>query len=174
MKLEKAKKFYTELFGWKLEKTPGTEYWMITTQEGTYCGMMKRFNPNQRITDYFGVFLSWVFRQSGEVGVVRFSYPRWPFPRWGTSPYSWIQRSMSLASWRTILKLINKASMIILGIHFARGELWASNPQLRYMRQVALPPLLLIDVVVDIHSLLPYITRSSSRISWLPAYNRAV
>jgi predicted enzyme related to lactoylglutathione lyase len=28
---------------------------MITTQEGTYGGMMKRFNPNQKITDYFGV-----------------------------------------------------------------------------------------------------------------------
>ena len=28
---------------------------MIATQEGTYGGMMKRFNPNQKITDYFGV-----------------------------------------------------------------------------------------------------------------------
>ncbi|MCJ7444070.1 MAG: hypothetical protein MUO26_06005 [Methanotrichaceae archaeon] len=28
---------------------------MITTQEGTSGGMMKRFNPNQKITDYFGV-----------------------------------------------------------------------------------------------------------------------
>ena len=52
---ERAKKFYTELFGWKVEKAPGTEYWMITTQEGTNGGMMKRFNTNQRITDYFGV-----------------------------------------------------------------------------------------------------------------------
>ena len=52
---ERAKKFYTDLFGWKVEKAPGTEYWMITTQEGTYGGMMKRFNQNQKITDYFGV-----------------------------------------------------------------------------------------------------------------------
>jgi predicted enzyme related to lactoylglutathione lyase len=52
---ERARKFYTELFGWKVEKAPGTEYYMITTQEGTYGGMMKRFNPNQKITDYFGV-----------------------------------------------------------------------------------------------------------------------
>jgi uncharacterized protein len=28
---------------------------MIATEEGTYGGMMKRFNPNQKITDYFGV-----------------------------------------------------------------------------------------------------------------------
>ena len=52
---ERARKFYNELFGWKVEKAPGTEYYMITTQEGTYGGMMKRFNPNQKITDYFGV-----------------------------------------------------------------------------------------------------------------------
>jgi len=38
-----------------VEKAPGTGYWMIATQEGTYGGMMKRFNPNQKITDYFGV-----------------------------------------------------------------------------------------------------------------------
>jgi predicted enzyme related to lactoylglutathione lyase len=52
---ERAKKFYTELFGWKVEKAQGTEYYMITTQEGTHGGMMKRFNTNQKITDYFGV-----------------------------------------------------------------------------------------------------------------------
>ena len=52
---ERAKKFYTELFGWKIEKVPGTEYHMITTQDGTNGGMMKRFNINQKITDYFGV-----------------------------------------------------------------------------------------------------------------------
>ncbi len=52
---ERAKKFYTELFDWKIEKAPGTEYYMITTQEGTNGGMMKRFNINQKITDYFGV-----------------------------------------------------------------------------------------------------------------------
>jgi predicted enzyme related to lactoylglutathione lyase len=52
---ERARKFYTELFGWKVEKVAGTEYWMITTQEGTNGGMMKRINTNQKITDYFGV-----------------------------------------------------------------------------------------------------------------------
>jgi predicted enzyme related to lactoylglutathione lyase len=32
--LERARKFYTELFGWKMEKMPGTdqkEYWMFST-----------------------------------------------------------------------------------------------------------------------------------------------
>jgi predicted enzyme related to lactoylglutathione lyase len=54
--VERAKKFYTELFGWKIEKfAPGTEYWMIQTQEGTGGGMMKRQQPDQKIVDYFGV-----------------------------------------------------------------------------------------------------------------------
>jgi predicted enzyme related to lactoylglutathione lyase len=68
---DRAGKFYTELFGWKVERVPGTVcpgnsmsreqyvpgtvYWNITTQEGTYGGLMKRFNPNQKITSYFGV-----------------------------------------------------------------------------------------------------------------------
>jgi predicted enzyme related to lactoylglutathione lyase len=53
---ERAKKFYTELFGWKVEQfSPGMEYWMINSQEGTGGGMMKRQHPDQKITDYFGV-----------------------------------------------------------------------------------------------------------------------
>jgi len=51
----RAVKFYTGLFDWNVKKAPGTEYYMITTQERTYGGMMKRFNSNQKITDYFGV-----------------------------------------------------------------------------------------------------------------------
>jgi predicted enzyme related to lactoylglutathione lyase len=54
-KAERAKRFYTELFGWKAEKAPGTEYYMITAQVGPHGGMMKRFNTNQKVTDYFGV-----------------------------------------------------------------------------------------------------------------------
>jgi len=52
---ERARKFYSELFGWNLEKGPGTEYWNITTQEGASGGLTRRFNPNQRIINYFGV-----------------------------------------------------------------------------------------------------------------------
>jgi uncharacterized protein len=52
---ERARKFYTGLFGWKVEKAHGMDYWTIAPQEGTYGGMMKRFNPDQKITDYFGV-----------------------------------------------------------------------------------------------------------------------
>ena len=53
---ERAKKFYTELFGWKIERfSSEMEYWMIAPQEGTGGGMMKRQHPDQKIMDYLGV-----------------------------------------------------------------------------------------------------------------------
>jgi uncharacterized protein len=30
---ERARKFYTELFGWKVEKAHGMEYWTIATRK---------------------------------------------------------------------------------------------------------------------------------------------
>ena len=59
--LERAKKFYTELFGWKIEKLPGPmEYYSISTttekgEEGVGGGMAKRDNPYDRITNYVDV-----------------------------------------------------------------------------------------------------------------------
>ena len=59
--LERAKKFYTELFGWKIEKYPGPmEYWMITTtdEEGKKAlegGMIQRQDPQHPITNYIDV-----------------------------------------------------------------------------------------------------------------------
>ena len=64
--IERSKKFYNELFGWKIDKWPGSEhaaddYWMITTtddkgNEALRGGMMKRQMPQQQgITNYFDV-----------------------------------------------------------------------------------------------------------------------
>lgn len=59
--LERAKKFYAELFGWKIERYPGPmEYWMITTtnekgEKAVDGGMMQRQNPQQPITNYIGI-----------------------------------------------------------------------------------------------------------------------
>ena len=52
-------KFYTDLFGWKIEKTPGpAEYWLIETApegKGVMGGMMKRQVPQQGPLMYFQV-----------------------------------------------------------------------------------------------------------------------
>jgi predicted enzyme related to lactoylglutathione lyase len=62
--VERAQKFYRELFGWQIEKFTGPtpmEYWSITTgaakgQEAMLGGgMMKRQAPQQLITIYIEV-----------------------------------------------------------------------------------------------------------------------
>ncbi len=59
--IDRAKKFYKELFGWKIERMPGEiEYYGISTvdengKEGIFGGMGKRGDPSQRITNYIGV-----------------------------------------------------------------------------------------------------------------------
>jgi len=56
--VERSKKFYSDLFGWNIEKVPadklpeGVEYWMVTTTDdkGNKAlggGMMKRQNSQQ-------------------------------------------------------------------------------------------------------------------------------
>jgi len=40
----RAKKFYEELFDWKLEDMPGMDYTVINVGEGTGGGMMKTFH----------------------------------------------------------------------------------------------------------------------------------
>jgi predicted enzyme related to lactoylglutathione lyase len=52
--LQRAKDFYSKLFGWKIESWQGMDYMMIDTY-GLGGGMMKRMHPDQQITDYFGV-----------------------------------------------------------------------------------------------------------------------
>ena len=74
--IERAKKFYNNLFGWKIEKWSGTEdnssqltsvatgqtieYWMMTTTDdkgnkALSGGMMKRQMPEHQVTNYIGV-----------------------------------------------------------------------------------------------------------------------
>lgn len=62
--VERAQKFYSKLFGWKIEKFTGPtpmEYWEVTTgaekgEMGTLGGgMMKRQAPQQQITVYIDV-----------------------------------------------------------------------------------------------------------------------
>jgi predicted enzyme related to lactoylglutathione lyase len=57
--VERAKKFYSALFGWKIEKFPGvTDYWHIDTGGGDDTpdgGLMARKHPDQPITNYANV-----------------------------------------------------------------------------------------------------------------------
>jgi predicted enzyme related to lactoylglutathione lyase len=61
--VEKLRKFYNKLFGWKIEKTLGpVEYWSIETvpvdekgepiRRGVNGGMMKRQNPQHKPVNY--------------------------------------------------------------------------------------------------------------------------
>ncbi len=58
--IERAKKFYSSLFGWEYQSFPGMEYNLITTTNldgtpGVGGGMGKRMEPSQRMMNYFGV-----------------------------------------------------------------------------------------------------------------------
>lgn len=80
--IERSRKFYNDLFGWKIEKWPGIEgendggdsgqqltsaatgqpmeYWIVTTTDdkGNKAlggGIMKRQMPEHRVTNYIGV-----------------------------------------------------------------------------------------------------------------------
>jgi predicted enzyme related to lactoylglutathione lyase len=59
--IERAKKFYNGLFGWKMEKMPGPmDYWTFSTtndknrdqQQNVSGGVMERQMPQQSITNY--------------------------------------------------------------------------------------------------------------------------
>ncbi len=55
--IERAKSFYSTLFGWEIKKIPGMDYWMITTcgEKTVDGGLMKRQTPQQTITNYVDV-----------------------------------------------------------------------------------------------------------------------
>jgi predicted enzyme related to lactoylglutathione lyase len=64
--VEKLRKFYADLFGWKIEKSPGPiPYWMIETvpvdekgmplRPGVNGGMYKKDNPELRPVNYISV-----------------------------------------------------------------------------------------------------------------------
>src|SRR2546430_178626 len=56
---EALTKFYTTLFGWKVEKAPlpGWDYWVCRTGDGPGIdgAIMKRVDPGQSVTNYLNV-----------------------------------------------------------------------------------------------------------------------
>ena len=97
--IERTRKFYSDLFGWKIEKWSGTasgeltsaaagqsmEYWMVTTTDdkGNKAlggGMMKRQMPEHHITNYIGVksvdeYMSRVKNLGGKVVAPKHAVP---------------------------------------------------------------------------------------------------
>ena len=96
--VERAKRFYNDLFRWKIEKWPGTdgggnnspsnmEYWMISTTDdkGNKAsiggGLMKRQDPQQQqITNFIDVksvdeYSSKIERLGGKVVVPKMAVP---------------------------------------------------------------------------------------------------
>jgi len=57
--IERARSFYSSLFGWKIEKFPGmSDYWHIDTggsDDSPDGGMLTRKQPQQPITNYINV-----------------------------------------------------------------------------------------------------------------------
>ena len=85
-KIERAQKFYSALFGWKINKMPGMEYWHIDTGGADASpdgGMMKRCDPQQKITNY--VFVESVNKAAAKVKKLggKIIMPKTPVPGMG-------------------------------------------------------------------------------------------
>ena len=53
--IQRAKAFYSNLFGWNIVGIQGMDYMMIDTYGAPGGGMMKRMHPYLHITSYIGV-----------------------------------------------------------------------------------------------------------------------
>jgi predicted enzyme related to lactoylglutathione lyase len=87
---ERAKKFYEDLFDWKMENPPGmTDYYLIETKDlngenGVSGGLGKRGDPGQKITAYMGVnsvdeYSAKVERLGGKVIQSKMTVPGWGY-----------------------------------------------------------------------------------------------
>ncbi len=81
--IERAKYFYSTLFGWKIEKVLGDEYWHIDTggdENSLDGGLMRRHQSQNCITSYIAVpsldeFVKRVQDLGGQVCVPRSAVP---------------------------------------------------------------------------------------------------
>ena len=83
--LERAKKFYEDLFKWKFSGVPGMDYFFIDTGVGGLKGGMgKRGSPEQKITNYIGVdsvdeYIEKVKAAGGKVLSPKMTVPGWGY-----------------------------------------------------------------------------------------------
>jgi predicted enzyme related to lactoylglutathione lyase len=97
--IERANKFYSDLFGWKMEKMPGPmEYWMFATsanskgEQTISGGVIERKMSNEPITIYIGVNSVNDYAKKVEKLVARLSSPRLRSPATVGLQCAWIQR----------------------------------------------------------------------------------
>ncbi len=86
---QRAKKFYEELFNWKLDLAPEMEYYLVETKgldggQGVGGGMTKRQSPEQQITNYIGVdsvdrYMARVEELGGKVVMPKQTVPGWGY-----------------------------------------------------------------------------------------------
>jgi predicted enzyme related to lactoylglutathione lyase len=87
--LERARKFYEQLFGWKIEQPPGLPYYLIETTDlegkpGVGGGIGPRQKPDEQITQFFGVesidtSIEKVEALGGSVVAPRMTVPGWGY-----------------------------------------------------------------------------------------------
>lgn len=100
--LERARNFYTDLFGWKIEKDANMDYWLISTGEpgkGAYGGMMMRQDPQQPILNYIDVpsveeYIARVVKLGGKIIM-----PKSPVPGMGYFAVFLDTENNALAIW---------------------------------------------------------------------------
>jgi predicted enzyme related to lactoylglutathione lyase len=83
--IDRAKKFYSKLFGWKIKKFPDPmEYWQIDTGAGDGAvngGMMKRQHPQHGVTNYISVpsvnrYMAKVEKLGGQICMPKTAVPQ--------------------------------------------------------------------------------------------------
>lgn len=87
--LERARKFYEQLFGWKIEQPPGLPYYLIETTDlegkpGVGGGIGPRQKPDEQITQFFGVesidaYMEKVKALGGSIAAPRMTVPGWGY-----------------------------------------------------------------------------------------------
>jgi uncharacterized protein len=112
--IQRSKKFYNDLFGWNIEKWPGSEampegmdYWMITTtddkgNDALTGGMMKRKMPEQQgITNYINVKTVQEYSAKVEQLGGKVKIPKSPVPGMGYFAICTDTENNTFAIWET-------------------------------------------------------------------------
>ena len=107
--IDRANRFYKDLFGWKMEKIPGPmESWMFATsaynkgQQTTSSGVMERKMPGEQITIYIAEFSERVCQKKVEELGGKVIKPKTEVPSYGWFAVCRDTENNIFAPWRLI------------------------------------------------------------------------